>query len=60
MIALFIFDGDEQLVCERVYFDSLTMIRQLLVGVPPQALPAIVGGLLGAQPAPAQPQSQAA
>lgn len=49
MIALFIFAG-EQLVCERVYFDSLTMIKQLLVGVPPQALPAIVGGLL----APAQ------
>lgn len=49
MIALFIFDG-EQLVCERVYFDTLTMLRQLLVGVPASALPAIVGGLLG-QPA---------
>ena len=51
MIALFIFEG-EALVCERVYFDSLTMLRQLLVGVPPAALPAIVGSLLG-QAAPA-------
>jgi steroid delta-isomerase-like uncharacterized protein len=49
MIALFIFDAD-RLVCERVYFDTLTMLRQLLVGVPPAALPAIVGGVLG-QPA---------
>ena len=58
MIALFIFDSAENLVCERVYFDSLTMIKQLLVGVPPQALPAIVGGLLGGQTA-AQPTTEA-
>ena len=32
MTAYFIFEG-ERLVCERVYFDSLTMVRQLLAGV---------------------------
>ncbi len=47
VIALFIFEG-ERLVCERVYFDTLTMIKQLLVGVPPQHLPALLGSLLGA------------
>lgn len=63
MIALFIFDG-ERLVCERVYFDSMTMLRQLLAGVPPAQLPAIVGSLLAAgpssAPAAAQRQDQAA
>jgi len=28
MIALFLFDGD-RIVCERVYFDSATILRQL-------------------------------
>jgi ketosteroid isomerase-like protein len=28
MVALFIFDGD-RIVCERVYFDSATILRQL-------------------------------
>ncbi|AXQ27821.1 ester cyclase [Solimonas sp. K1W22B-7] len=32
MTAFFIFDGD-RLVCERIYFDVLTMLRQLLGGV---------------------------
>lgn len=64
MIALFIFEG-ERLVCERVYFDSLTMLRQLLVGVPPAQLPAIVGALLAAGPSSAptaaqQPQAEPA
>ncbi|MDQ0045298.1 ester cyclase [Variovorax boronicumulans] len=49
MNAFFIFDGDT-LVCERVYFDTLTMLRQLLVGVPPEMVGALVSGLLG-QPA---------
>jgi steroid delta-isomerase-like uncharacterized protein len=48
VIALFIFEG-ERLVCERVYFDTLTMIKQLLAGVPAQQLPALLGSLLGAQ-----------
>ncbi|KJK24761.1 ester cyclase [Burkholderiaceae bacterium 16] len=46
MIALFIFE-DERLVCERVYFDTLTMMRQLLAGTPPEMLPRLIGGLLG-------------
>ncbi|MEW9898645.1 ester cyclase [Chitinivorax sp. PXF-14] len=32
MTAFFIFEG-ERLVCERVYFDALTLLRQLLRGV---------------------------
>lgn len=32
MSAFFIFEG-ERLVCERVYFDALTLLRQLLRGV---------------------------
>ncbi|MFC4564205.1 ester cyclase [Nocardiopsis mangrovi] len=33
MTAYFIFDADENLVCERVYFDSLTMLKQLIGGL---------------------------
>ncbi|MEW2397978.1 ester cyclase [Streptomyces sp. NPDC046862] len=33
MTAYFIFDSDENLVCERVYFDSLTLLKQLLGGL---------------------------
>jgi steroid delta-isomerase-like uncharacterized protein len=33
-IALFIFDGD-RLVCERVYFDTLTIISQLGIAASP-------------------------
>lgn len=32
MTAFFIFEG-ERLVCERVYFDALSLLRQLLKGV---------------------------
>jgi len=32
MSAFFVFDGD-RLVCERIYFDVLTLLRQLLRGV---------------------------
>ncbi|WP_394830242.1 ester cyclase [Pendulispora rubella] len=32
MTAFFLFDANETLVCERVYFDSLTMLKQLLRG----------------------------
>ena len=45
VVAFFIFAG-ETLVCERIYFDTMTMLKQLLVGVPPVALPALVAGLL--------------
>lgn len=30
MTALFQFDGDENLIAERIYFDTLTMLEQLL------------------------------
>ena len=30
MTAYFIFDAEEQLVCERIYFDTLTLLKQLL------------------------------
>lgn len=33
MTAFFIFDETEKLVCERVYFDRLTMVTQLLRGI---------------------------
>ncbi|GAA5165477.1 MULTISPECIES: ester cyclase [Amycolatopsis] len=33
MTAYFIFDADENLSCERVYFDSLSMLKQLIGGV---------------------------
>jgi predicted ester cyclase len=33
MTAFFIFDRDENLIIERIYFDSLTMLKQLLGGV---------------------------
>ena len=33
MTAFFIFDEEETLVCERVYFDTLTMLKQLLGGL---------------------------
>jgi steroid delta-isomerase-like uncharacterized protein len=33
MTAFFVFDEQEQLVCERIYFDQLSMLRQLLAGL---------------------------
>ena len=33
MTAFFIFDADENLICERVYFDRLTMVAQLIRGI---------------------------
>jgi predicted ester cyclase len=33
MTAFFVFDEQERLVCERVYFDQLTLLRQLLAGI---------------------------
>jgi hypothetical protein len=33
MTAYFVFDEHEQLVCERIYFDQLSMLRQLLAGI---------------------------
>jgi predicted ester cyclase len=50
MTAYFIFDADENLVCERVYFDSLTMLRQLLGGLNlknPRSWPTLIRALRG-------------
>jgi predicted ester cyclase len=33
MTAYFVFDADENLVCERIYFDTLSMLKQLIGGV---------------------------
>jgi predicted ester cyclase len=33
MCVYFLFDEEENLVCERVYFDSLTMLKQLIGGL---------------------------
>jgi steroid delta-isomerase-like uncharacterized protein len=30
MTAFFVFRGDDELVCERIYFDQLSLLRQLL------------------------------
>lgn len=46
MTSFFIFDGDE-LVCERVYFDSATIMRQLGVAHDPSSLAGRVTTVLG-------------
>ena len=33
MTAYFVFRGEDELVCERIYFDQLSLIRQLLAGI---------------------------
>lgn len=59
MTAYFIFDADENLVTERIYFDQLTILRQLIAGVDKRSprgllkLGRIVKGMLamsGSQP----------
>ncbi|GHF70801.1 amino acid adenylation domain-containing protein [Amycolatopsis bartoniae] len=61
MTAYFVFDEHENLVCERVYFDSLTMLKQLIGGIDKRnprnwpLLAKVVRGLLkmsGEQPDP--------
>jgi steroid delta-isomerase-like uncharacterized protein len=45
MTAFFIFE-DDRLVCERVYFDQATILRQLGLARDPSSLPGRVGMLL--------------
>ena len=45
--TVFLFDG-ETLVCERIYFDVLSMLRQLLDGAPPALLQIALAGLMAA------------
>jgi predicted ester cyclase len=33
MTVYFVFDAEERLTCERIYFDTLTMLRQLIGGL---------------------------
>ena len=50
MTAYFVFDDDEKLVVERIYFDSLTMLKQLISGVnlrDPRKWPLVIRGLRG-------------
>jgi steroid delta-isomerase-like uncharacterized protein len=50
MTAYFVFDENENLVCERVYFDTLTMLKQLLAGLnlkDPRSWPKLVKALRG-------------
>ena len=46
MTAIFEFEGD-RIVCERVYFDSATILRQLGVASDPRSLRGRAGTLLG-------------
>jgi predicted ester cyclase len=50
MTAYFIFDGDENLIIERIYFDTLSMVRQLAGGInllDPRSWLLLVRGLRG-------------
>lgn len=47
--AYFIFEGD-RLVCERIYFDTLSILKQLLKGVPATAMPLIMEAVLAQPP----------
>jgi predicted ester cyclase len=50
MNAYFIFDENEDLIVERVYFDTLTMLKQLIGGVnlrDPRTWPLVVKALRG-------------
>ncbi|NMO04757.1 ester cyclase [Gordonia sp. TBRC 11910] len=38
MTAYFVFDADENLVAERIYFDQLTILKQLLAGIDKRSL----------------------
>ena len=56
MLAVFLFEGDDRLVCERVYFDQNTILRQLGIAHDPLTLrgrvatalnhPVTIGGAL--------------
>jgi steroid delta-isomerase-like uncharacterized protein len=38
ILAVFVFEGDDRLVCERVYFDQMTVLRQLGIARDPTTL----------------------
>jgi steroid delta-isomerase-like uncharacterized protein len=47
ILALFVFSGDDKLVCERVYFDQLTVLRQLGVARDPTSVTGRLETLVG-------------
>ncbi|WP_418004424.1 ester cyclase [Mycobacterium sp. PDNC021] len=50
MTAYFVFDENENLVAERIYFDTLTMLKQLVGGLnlrDPRNWPVVIRGLRG-------------
>lgn len=59
MTAFFLFDG-ERLVCERIYYDSLSMLRQLLAGLPAEQKRRAIESMLGDAQAPAAAAAAAA
>jgi steroid delta-isomerase-like uncharacterized protein len=47
ILAFFVFEGDDKLVCERVYFDQLTVLRQLGIARDPTSLSGRLKTLVG-------------
>jgi steroid delta-isomerase-like uncharacterized protein len=47
ILAFFVFEGDDKLVCERVYFDQLTVLRQLGIARDPTSLTGRLETLVG-------------
>jgi len=60
MSAYFVFDESENLIIERIYFDTLTMLKQLLGGVnlrDPRKWPLVIRGLRGLLAMSSQPDA---
>ena len=47
ILAMFVFEGEDKLVCERVYFDQLTVLRQLGIAREPTSLTGRLETLVG-------------
>jgi steroid delta-isomerase-like uncharacterized protein len=47
ILAMFVFEGDDKLICERIYFDQLTVLRQLGIARDPLSLTGRLGTLVG-------------
>jgi hypothetical protein len=50
MTAYFVFDENENLIAERIYFDTLSMLKQLLGGLnlrDPRTWPLVIRGVRG-------------
>ncbi|BCI79137.1 hypothetical protein MTY66_07620 [Mycolicibacterium sp. TY66] len=61
MTAYFVFDENENLVAERIYFDTLTMLKQLVGGLnlrDPRNWPTVIRGLRGLLGMSSQPDAR--